>query len=235
MKDSPFLVAPPEAAGALYFLPGQYLFKRIEDGREVTKALSSEQIARAFREYQTDTGWIERRILRYREQPEGNYLISIEPAQVRTIFVETGKGEVQEINVPLPALILFGKGREFYLWAAKGKRVTPKTLLSHAPLPNLAGGGSDLLSGKICFGKNEVPDARADTIDQVWNLIFDTPFNADHAGGRCRSESQDVRRLLLGLAKQKARSFPAKELLESNTSIEQVWARATGDNSYHHF
>ncbi len=233
MKDSPPLVAPPDAAGALYFLPGQYLFKRIEDGREVAKALSSEQIARAFREYRTDTGWIERRILRYREQPEGNYLLSYEPARMRTIYVETGKGEVREINVPLPKLILFGKGREFYLWAAKARRITPKTLLSHAPLPNL-GGGSDL-QGKICFGKNEVPECRADTIDAVWNLIFDAPFNADHAGGRCRSESQDVRRLLLGLAKRNARSFPAKELLESNTSIEQIWARATGDNSYRYF
>jgi PRTRC genetic system protein B len=234
MKDSPRLVAPPDAAGALYFLPGQYLFKRIEDGREVAKALSSEQIARAFREYRTDTGWIERRILRYREQPEGNYLLSYEPAQTRTIFVETGKGEVQEISVPLPTLVLFGKGREFYLWAAKARRITPKTLLSHAPLPNLAGGGSDL-QGKICFGKNEVPECRADRVDAVWNLIFNAPFNGDHANGKCRSEPQDVRRLLLGLANRKARSFPAKELLESNTSIEQVWARATGDNSYRYF
>lgn len=233
MNQQPQLTAPPDAVGALYFLPGQYLFKRIEDGREVAKALSSKQIARAFREYKTDTGWIERRILRYREQPEGNYLLSYEPAQVRTIFVETEKGKVQEISVPLPTLVLFGKGREFYLWAAKGKKITPKTLLSHAPLPNL-GGGSDL-QGKICFGKNEVPECRADTIEAVWNLIFDAPFNADHAGGRCRSETQDVRRLLLGLAERNARTFPAKELLESNTSIEQVWARATGDNSYRYF
>jgi PRTRC genetic system protein B len=234
MKDSPRLVAPPDAAGALYFLPGQYLFKRIEDGREVAKALSSEQIARAFREYRTDTGWVERRILRYREQPEGNYLLSYEPAQVRTIFVETGKGEVREIKVPLPTLVLFGKGREFYLWAAKARRITPKTLLSHAPLPNL-GGGSDLLLGKICFGKNEVPECRADTVDAVWNLIFDAPFNADHASGRCPSEPQDVRRLLLGLAKRNSRTFPAKELVESNTSIEEIWAKAVGDNSYRYF
>ena len=234
MKDSPPLVAPQDAAGALYFLPGQYLFKRIEDGREVVKALSSKQIARAFREYRIDTGWIKRRILRYREQPEGNYLLSYEPAQVRTIYIEVGKGEVREISVPLPTLVLFGKGREFYLWAAKARRIAPKTLLSHAPLPNL-GGGSDLLLGKICFGKNEVPECRADTIDAVWNLIFDAPFNADHASGRCRSEPPDVRRLLLGLAKRNARSFPAKELLESNTSIEQIWARATGDNSYRYF
>lgn len=231
MDNFPPLAAPPDAAGALYFLPGQYLFKRIENGREVAKALSSEQIARAFREYQTDTGWIERRILRYREQPEANYLLSYETARVRTIFVETSNGEVREIDVPLPTLVLFGKGREFYLWAAKGRRITPKSCLSLAPLPNLGGDWQ----GKICFGKNEVPECRAETIDSVWNLIFDAPFNADHAGGKSRSEPKDVRRLLLALAQRKARSFPAKELLETNTTIEQLWARATGDHSHRYF
>lgn len=233
MDNFPPLAAPPDAAGALYFLPGQYLFKRIENGREVAKALSSEQIARAFRQYQTDTGWIERRILRYREQPEANYLLSYEPARTRTIFVETETGEVREISVPLPALVLFGKGREFYLWAAKGRSVTSKSPLSHAPLPNL-GGGSEL-QGKICFGKNEVPECRAETIDLVWNLIFAAPFNADHANGKCRSEPRDVRRLLFALAERRARNFPAKELLETNTTIEQVWARAVGDKSSRYF
>lgn len=231
MDNPPFSSAPPDSAGALYFLPGQFLFVRRENGREVAKALSSEQIARAFREYRTDTGWVERRILRYREQPEANYLLSYEPARTRTIFVEAENGEVREISVPLPTLILFGRGREFYLWAAKGRSVSPKSCLSLAPLPNLGGDWQ----GKICFGKNEVPECRADGVDRVWNLIFDAPFNADHAGGKCRSEPKDVRRMLFALAERKAQKFPAKELLETNTTIEQLWARATGDKPYSHF
>lgn len=231
MDNPPLSSAPPDAAGALYFLPGQYLFVRRENGREVAKALSSEQIARAFREYRTDTGWVERRILRYREQPEANYLLSYEPARTRTIFVEAENGEVREISVPLPTLVLFGKGREFYLWATKGRSVSPKSCLSLAPLPNLGGEWQ----GKICFGKNEVPECRADGVDRVWNLIFDAPFNADHAGGKCRSEPKDVRRMLFDLAERKAQKFPAKELLETNTTIEQLWARATGDKPYSHF
>lgn len=231
MDNSPRLLAPPDAAGALYFLPGQFLFKRIENGREVAKALSSEQIARAFREYRTDTGWVERRILRYREQPEANYLLSYEPARARTIFVETLNGEVREINIPLPTLVLFSKGREFYLWAAKRRSITPKSCLSLAPLPNLGGDWQ----GKICFGKNEVPECRAETIDRVLNLIFDAPFNADHAGGKCRSEPKDVRRLLFALEQGKVRRFPAKELLETSTTIEQLWARAVSDKSYSQF
>lgn len=215
------LTSPPDALGALYFLPGQYLFKRIEAGKETAKALSSEQIARAFREYQIDTGWITRRILRYREELEGNYILSYEPAGIRAIFVETEGGEVAAITIPLPTLILFGQKDEFYLWAAKGKKVSPKTKLALAPLPNIGGN----LSGKICFGSNEVPEAKVENLDLIWNLIFNTPFNGDHSTQKCVSEPKDVRKLLLDLAKKQTKRFPASELVETNATIEELWMR----------
>jgi PRTRC genetic system protein B len=221
------LHAPPDALGALFFLPGQYLFKRIEAGRETAKALSSEQIARAFREVHTDTGWITRKILRYREEPDGNYILSYEPACVRTIFVETDGGEVAEMTIPLPTLILFARGDEYYLWAAKGKKVSPKTKLAIAPLPNIGGN----LSGKICFGSNDVPEAKVENLDTIWNLIFNTPFNRDHSTQKCVSAPDDVRKLLLNLAKKQARRFPATELIETNTTIENVWLRVV-ENKY---
>lgn len=228
----PILSAPPDAAGALYFLPGQYLFKRIENGREIAKALSSEQIARAFRDFQTDTGWLERRILRYREEPDGNSFLSYEPARIRRIFVETDAGEIREIELPLPTLVLLGRGREFYLWAARGNKVTAKTRLALAPLPNV---GGENYQGKICFGKNEVPEARADGVEAVWNLVFKAPFNSHHANGKCRSAPDDVRKLLFDLAKREAKTFPSLELFESNTTVEQVWARIVENKSSYRF
>jgi PRTRC genetic system protein B len=221
MENINRLSSPPGALGALYFLPGQYLFKRIEQGRESAKALSSASIARAFREFYTDTGWITRKILRYREEPEGNYVLSYESAGVRTIFVETDGGEVGEITCPLPTLILFGHLDEFYLWAAKGKKISPRTRLALAPLPNIGGN----LSGKICFGSNEVPEAKPENLDLIWNLIFHTPFNRDHSAQKCVSEPKDVRKLLLNLAKKQSRRFPASELLETNATIEDLWER----------
>ena len=220
------LTSPPDALGALYFLPGQYLFKRIEGEKETAKALSSQQIARAFREYRIDTGWISRKILRYREEPEGNYILSFEPAGMRTIFVETEGGEVAEITIPLPTLILFGRRSEFYLWAAKGKTVNKQTKLAVAPLPNIGGNSS----GKICFGSNEVPEARVETLDKVWNLIFNAPFNRDHSTQKCVSEPKDVRRLLFALAKKTVKRFPNSELLEINATIEDLWAQAVEKN-----
>ena len=69
------------------------------------------------------------------EEPEGNFILSYEPAGQRTIFVETGSGKVAEITIPLPNLILFGHKNEFYLWAAKGKKVSPGTKLALATAP----------------------------------------------------------------------------------------------------
>lgn len=226
------LTAPPDATGALYFLPGQYLFKRIENGREIAKVLSSEQIARAFRDFQTDTGWLTRRVLRYREEPDSNSFLSYEPARIRRIFVETDAGEIREIKLPLPSLVLLGKGREFYLWAARGNKVTAKTRLALAPLPNV---GGDNYNGKICFGKNEVPEARADSVEFVWNLVWGAPFNSHHANGKCRTAPDDVRKLLFDLAKRRAKTFPSLELFESNTTVEQVWARIVENKSSYRF
>lgn len=216
------LQSPPDALGALFFLPGQYLFKTFEAGRETTKALSSEQISRAFRDYRVDSGWITRKVLRYREEPEGNYILSYEPAGMRTIFVEQTGGEVAEITIPLPALILFGHQTDFYLWATKSRTVNPKSRLCAAPLPNIGGNSS----GKICFGKSEVPEARVETLDAVWKLIFQTPFNRDHSGNRCQSEPKDVRQLLFTLAKKNVKRFPNPELLEIKATVADLWAQA---------
>lgn len=216
------LQSPPDALGALFFLPGQYLFKRFEAGRETTKALSSEQIARAFRNYRIDSGWLTRKILRFREEPEGNYILSYEPAGQRTIFVEQTGGEIAEITLPLPALILYGHRTDFYLWATKSKTVNQKSKLFAAPLPNIGGNSS----GKICFGSNEVPEAKVETLDAVWKLIFQTPFNRDHSGQKCQSEPKDVRKLLFALAEKNVKRFPNSELLEINATVGDLWTQA---------
>lgn len=221
MTKSSSLSPPTDAFGALYFLPGQYLFKRLENGHEITKALSSEQISRAFREYRTDSGWICRNLLRYREEPEGNSILSFELAGIRRILVERSNGEVSEITLSLPTLVLLGYRNEYYLWAAKDKRISETTKLAIAPLPNIGGN----LNGKICFGTNEVPEVRIENLDAVWKLIFSTPFNRDQANNKCLSKPDNVREFLFELSDSKAKRFPSSELIETDTTIEELWNR----------
>lgn len=220
-----FSQVPPDASAALYFLPGQYLFADLKESSVSLKALSSDQVARAFRKVHTDTGWLGKRVLRYREAPEGNAILSYEPAAIRRITVSFGDRGLVELGVPLPPLILLGKGNECYLWAAPSTHITAKTKLAVAPLPNIG-------SGKICFGKNEVPETHPSNLSEVWKLIFDTPFNADHTSERCRTEPQDVRELLWKLAVDKVKKFPKSELILSTTTVEDAWETIVEQRRY---
>jgi hypothetical protein len=82
-------------------------------------------------------------------------------------------------------------------------------------LPNIG-------SGKICFGKNEVPETHPVTVPAIWNLIFDAPFNGDHSTGRCRTEN-DVRDLLAKLAAGSVKKFPTTQLIMSSSTVEDAW------------
>lgn len=207
---------PADASAALYFLPGQYLFANFQEGATAIKAFSTVQVSRAFQDVQTDTGWLGRRVLRYRETPEGNAILSYEPASMRKILVVSGSGAIEELSIPLPTLILLGNGRDHYLWASASSSVSPKTKLAVAPLPNIG-------SGKICFGRNDLPEIHASTLNTVWKLIFETPFNHDHANNRCNSEPNDIRVLLRKIAADKLRKFPKCELIISTSTVEDAW------------
>lgn len=219
---------PPDASAALFFLPGQYLFANFQEGHNSLKALSSDQVARAFRDFHTDTGWLGRRVLRYREAPEGNAIISYEPASVRNILVQLPGRTIERLTVPLPTLILLGKSKEYYLWAAASGRVSSRTHLAVAPLPNIGGG----VQGKICFGKNDVPETHPANLSSVWKLIFETPFNHDNVNNKCQSEPKDVRNLLLELDRDEAKKFPSNQLLSSSSTVDDAWTSIVEQRSY---
>ena len=206
---------PPDADAALYFLPGQYLFETFGETRQGLKALSSVQVTRAFRDLQTDTGWIDRRVLRYREATDGNAILSYLPAGLRTITVAFPGDRIETLTLPLPTLILLGKGKDYYLWATSTSKVTPSSRLAVAPLPNIG-------SGKICFGKNEVPETHPSSLQAIWKLIFDAPFNGDHSTGRCQTEN-DVLDLLAKLAAGDLKKFPTTQLIVSSSTVEDAW------------
>lgn len=217
-------VIPPDASAALYFLPGQYLFETFGENRHGLKALSSAQVTRAFRDLQTDTGWIDRRVLRYREATDGNAILSYLPAGSRTITVAFAGDRIETLTLPLPTMILLGKGKDYYLWAASTSKVTRSSRLAVAPLPNIG-------SGKICFGKNEVPETHPSTLNTVWKLIFDAPFNGDHSTGRCQTE-EDVRTLLAKLAADNVKKFPTPQLIRSSSTVEDAWTSIVEQTRY---
>ena len=202
-----FFAPPAEAKAALFFLEGHYQLNWREGNVEKTKFLSPSQIGRAFTVKDAfDSGWLETFVLRFAKEKKTHKILSVLPVGRRKIYITdprsvneregddgSSNDPVMELEIPLPTLLLLGSGQKYYLWATLDKTVHQKSKICAAPFPNLDS------SGEICFGKNNAPECRLDTIEGVWRLILDSPFNNHQAANRCRTHPDDVRKFLFGL------------------------------------
>ena len=224
-------VPPTEAKAALFFLEGHYQLNYLEGSVEKTKFLSPAQIGKAFSVKDIfDSGWLETNIIRFALGAKKKHkILSVLPSRRRKIFVtdprpveeretndeKSAADPVLELEIPLPTLLLLGCGKEYYLWATLDKTISQKSNICAAPLPNLDS------SGDICFGKNTAPECRFDTIESVWRLILDSPFNNHQASNRCWTHEDDVRKLLFELGGKK--TFPKNALIKTNHTISELW------------
>lgn len=229
LENQNFLAPPPDAKAALFFLEGHYQLKWREGSVERTKFLSPKQIGRAFSDKDAfDSGWLDSRVVRFAQEKKTHKVLSCLPAGRRKIFITDPRSAdereadnegvsdlVLEIEVPLPTLLLIGLGQKYFLWATLDKTVSEKSKICAAPFPNLNE------SGEICFGKNSAPECRLDTIETVWRLILDSPFNSDRAADRCKTHPDDARKFLFGLNRKK--NFPKNALIKTNHTTSELW------------
>lgn len=222
------LFAPPaEAKAALFFLEGHYQLNWRTGSVEKTKFLSPAQIGRAFSVKDAfDSGWLQTFVLRFAQEKKAHKILSVLPSRRQKIFVtdprpanEREDGDetesILELDVPIPTLLLIGLGQKYYLWATLDKTINQKSKICAAPFPNLD------TSGEICFGSNVKPECRLDTIETVWRLILDSPFNNHQAADRCRTHPGDARKLLFDLNGKK--SFPKNALIRTNHTVGELW------------
>ncbi|MBA4125231.1 MAG: hypothetical protein H0X72_22555, partial [Acidobacteria bacterium] len=178
-----------------------------------------------------DSGWLETNVIRFAQEKKTHKILSVLPAGRRKIFItdprsareretddESTSDSVLELEIPLPTLLLLGSGQNYYLWATLDKTVNQKSKISHAPFPNLDS------SGGICFGRNTAPECRLDTIESVWRLILDSPFNNHQTANRCRTHETDARKLLFELNGKK--TFPKNALIKTEHTVAELWQRA---------
>lgn len=224
-----FFAPPVEAKAVLFFLEGHYQLNYLEGSVERTKFLSPAQIGKAFSVKDVfDSDWLETNVIRFAQEKKTHKILSVLPAGRRKIFItdprsaeeretndESTQDAVLELEVPLPTLLLLGSGRNYYLWATLDKTVNQKSKISHAPFPNLDS------SGGICFGRNTAPECRLDTIESVWRLILDSPFNNHQTANRCRTHETDARKLLFELNGKK--TFPKNALIKTQHTVAELW------------
>ena len=229
IENQNFFAPPAEAKAALFFLEGHYQLNWREGSVERTKFLSPAQIGRAFSDKDAfDSGWLETNVIRFAQEKKTHKILSVLPAGRRKIFItdprpadereadnESANDSILEIEIPLPTLLLLGSGQNYYLWATLDKTVNQKSKICAAPFPNLDS------SGEICFGKNAAPECRFDTIETVWRLILDSPFNNHQAANRCRTHPDDARKLLFALNGKK--TFPKNALIKTNHTVGELW------------
>ncbi len=225
-----FLVPPIEAKAALYFLEGNYQLNYREGNVQKTKFLTPSQVGKAFAVKDVfDSGWITQNVLRFALLAKKRHkILSVLPAGKRKILItdprsieereetdESKSDTILELEIPLPTLLLLGIGRQYYLWATLDKQITDRSKICLAPFPNLDS------SGSICFGTNLTPESRLETIESVWQMIFDSPFNTHQMQNRCQTHQSDARRFLLSLNGKK--SLPKNALIKTEHTISNLW------------
>ena len=225
-----FLAPPKDAKAALYFLEGNYQFNYRDGSVEKTKFLTPSQIGKAFAVKDVfDSGWVAQNVLRFALLAKKRHkILSVLPSGKRKILItdprpaneRNNHGEltldaILEIEVPLPSLLLLGIGRQYYLWATLEKTITPASKICAAPFPNLD------KSGGICFGSNFAPECRLETIESVWQMIFESPFNNHQMQNRTLTHKEDARKFLLEISGKK--TFPKNALIKTEHTVNDLW------------
>lgn len=197
---------------------GQYeLRTRGEKGAERSKFLSPDDVAAAFRDEPSDSGWIPPGVVRVGRVGGRAFAVGwFAPRRHTCGFMREhqGKQTIEALMIPLPALIFAGHGREHAVWAVKEDAFAPHAFAYHTPTPNVYEGGT------VCWGANNPPAASASTLLVAFNLFISTPFNGNLVQGKSKTHRGDVRNLLRGLVGKDA--FPKRELVPTGRSVQQA-------------
>lgn len=202
----------------LLFFDGQYLFHDLVDGQDRYKLLTSAALRAAFAGQPVDSGWLTPSVVRWGEGPQGAFAIlwvapAIQP--VVLAFEDT----TETVAVPLPGLVLAGRGPLYWIWATATATFDPTAPAYLPPVPNVYD------SGAICWGANRPPLAGGTTLAAAWDLFLAAPFNAHLAPKRSRSFPNDCRGQLLFLAAQGGPTYPVADLLPCDATIAECVAR----------
>lgn len=199
--------------GALYFLDsGDYLFQELGESGNLSKFVRAQDVKAAFNQTEQDSGWLPAGVVRCGHNQQGPwYVYSTPPRGKATIQVDD-----KALTVPLPRLVMLGAGSRYYIWALKGEHFSRDAQAFHAPFPNIGENGS------ICWGTARHGEAEPTDAKNIFDLFFETVFNADLANGKSVRFPRDVRKQLQALHEQKARRYPLDDLKPVKSTIGQL-------------
>jgi len=98
--------------------------------------------------------------------------------------------EIDRIKTPLPGLVFFGIGTQYFVWAVKTPQLDPYFEVYRCPLPNVEANAA------ICWGLLKPPSATARTIFDAFELFIKSTFNNHRCEGKSKKHKDDVRLVL---------------------------------------
>ena len=191
--------------------PGQYILHTYRDHEEIFRGTSTAQLAEAFGSLTIDSGWLPSGICRWGRQAAGDWMARwYPPGHYSLQFGNPEHADTFTLVVPLPGIIFAGIGKTYYVWATREQTFSAQAVLYAVPLPNVYG------DGQICYGRNTPPAVSAEnwqTIETAWNLFITTPFIADLARQKSQSSPEDVRDMLVHIAREGYSAYPLEDLI----------------------
>lgn len=207
---------PANCGGALLFMESDCLFIW-PDGHSVeSKYLRAGDIKNALSLYDYDTGWIPDNMLRYGYKNGEHWFLYRIPAR-RTKFwlVHPETNQTIKLDIPLPGMILHGKGDTYRFYAIKSYRSFESCKVYNPPFPNLT-------ADHICWGANKPPEARPENVERVLKLFFDSPFTGHSAEKKSVRFQTDVRQMLLFVERKGYQKYPSNDLIPMGMLRDQV-------------
>lgn len=185
----------------LEFRDGQFLFAMTNlEGGKCERFISAAAAREAFSGIPVDSGWLKPEIVRWGNGKLGEWAVAFIPPGLHTLeltneTIVTGEDlrvdhQMDRLTVPLPGLVFFGIGTNYYIWAVKTPQLKPDYEIYRCPLPNVEA------DGLICWGPFKPPRASPRAILEAFDLFIKSTFNNHRANGKSKRQKEDVRLML---------------------------------------
>jgi hypothetical protein len=204
------MILPESATSAVFFAGDQILFVARTPKGETQKFISNESLRKAVGAMPVDSGWLPESVKREGVTDGQPWFISFHERKIRRVYI----GE-KAIRIPCPGLVFVGKGRKYFLFAAREKTFSDKMKVYTASYPNLHP------DQEICFGRNRVLEAYPANEPKMWRLFWDAPFTGDIKNTYS----------LVHLAKEGLGEYPTERLKEKRGTINDLVDALKGETS----
>lgn len=192
-----------------------YLTRYDERGEPVgTFPVCVEQVGAAFRgqSLTAATGLLPPDVLYWRTE-KGRVTVALWlPPTRRVITWDSGRRQ-HRVTLPPLGFVFSGAGRQYKIFAARARPTSERTMLYHAPLPNIHSDGT------VCPGNVKFPIASPATIGEAARLFFESHFNHDLSDNRIEDDAP-LLNVLRGLPSRRA--FPFGKLIFTRITIGQL-------------